>query len=225
MDISSRKKLWVGLLAISLILSSSMVNGINSRAHAQALETNAGAQEHPANDSQSRPFPILEEASAILGVTEGKLKQSLTEGKSLLDVAKEQGVSEAGLTSKLLVVRSNKIDEAVKSGKITKEKAGLIKAKMQEHISYMIRSKDLQQLQGRGHGKQYNHEVRQMMSPDKLAALIGISEDKLIAQLKTGKSIAEIAQAQGINKQQLISKIKDQLTPYLEKAVEHKTST
>jgi hypothetical protein len=62
-----------------------------------------------------------------------------------------------------------------------------------------------------------------MMSPEKLAAIIGIPEEKLVEQLKAGKSITEIAEAQGMNKQQLVAKIKDNLTPYLNKALDHKS--
>jgi DNA-binding CsgD family transcriptional regulator len=146
----------------------------------------------------------------------------LGEGKSLVEIAAEQGLSEADFTSRLLAIRILKVDEAVKSGKITQEKANLVKAKMQEHLTYMIRSKNLLELHSKDQKKHFQNEAKQMMSPEKLAAIIGIPEEKLIEQLKAGKSITEIAAAQGISKQQLVTKIKDKLTPFLEKAVDHK---
>jgi uncharacterized protein YidB (DUF937 family) len=222
-DSVRRSKLWAGLLAISLMLSSTgLVHGTSFTAHARGLGTNS-AQTVPSNDNKRRHFPIVDEATEILGLQADKVQQSLKDGKSLLDLAKEQGMSEEDLTSRLLAVRNSKVDEAVKSGKITKEKADTVKAKMQEHISFMIHSKNLQRLRSNEERKSFQHDERRMMSPEKLAAIIGIPEEKLVEQLKAGKSITEIAEAQGINKQQLVAKIKDNLTPYLNKAVDHKS--
>ncbi|MEX2460880.1 MAG: hypothetical protein WD469_06210 [Paenibacillaceae bacterium] len=223
MDRLNRNKLWAGLLAISIILSSSvLVQGTSSTAYANRLE-DSSAQAAPTKENKCRSFPIIDETAAILGLQSDKIKQSLKEGKSLLDLATEQGLSEADFTSRLLALRILKVDEAVKSGKISQEKADQVKAKMQEHITFMIRSKNLLELHAKDHKKSFNQEAKQMMSPKKLAAIIGISEEKLVEQLKAGKSITEIAKAHGISKQELVTKIKDDLTPFLDKAVDHKT--
>jgi hypothetical protein len=222
-DSIRRSKLWAGLLAISLIISSTgVVHGTSLTAHAMGLGAN-NAQAVPSNENKRRQFPIVDEATEILGLQADKVKQSLKDGKSLLDLAKEQGLSETDFTNRLLAVRNSKVDEALKSGKITKEKADKVKAKMQEHIFFMIHSKNLQELQSKDHKKSSQFDERRMMSPEKLAAIIGIPEEKLVEQLKSGKSITEIAEAQGMNKQQLVAKIKDNLTPYLNKALDHKT--
>jgi hypothetical protein len=222
-DSVRRSKLWAGLLAISLMISSTgVVHGTSFTAHALGLRT-TNAQAAPSNDNKRRHFPIVEEAAEILGLQVDKVKQSLRDGKSLLDLAKEQGLSEADFTNRLLAVRNTKIDEAIKSGNITKEKADKVKAKMQEHISFMIHSKNLQEYHSRDDKKSSQLDERRMMSPGKLAAIIGIPEDRLVEQLKAGKSITEIAEAQGMTKQQLIAKIKDNLTPYLDKALDHKS--
>jgi uncharacterized protein YidB (DUF937 family) len=223
MDNIRRKKLWVSLLAISLILSSSvLVDSTGSTAYAKEIAA-PNTQAAPTKDTKRRSFPIIEEAATILGLQSDNIKQSLSQGKSLVDLAKEQGLSEADFSSRLLALRIQKLDEAIKSGKIPQEKADHVKARMQQHITFMINSKNLSELQAKDHKKSFTHEARQMMSPEKLAEIIGIPEEKLVAQLKAGKSITEIAEAQGMNKQQLVSKIKDKLTPFLEKAVDHKT--
>jgi ribosomal protein S20 len=218
-----RSKLWAGLLAISLLIGSTgFVHGTSFTAHAMGVGANS-AQAMPSNENKRRHFPIVDEAAEILGLQADNVRQSLKDGKSLLDLAKEQGLSEVDFTNRLFAIRNSKVDEAVKSGKITKEKADKVKAKMQEHISFMIHSRNLQELHSRDHKKSSQLDERRMMSPEKLAAIIGISEEKLVEQLKAGKSITEIAEAQGMNKQQLVAKIKDNLTPYLNKAVDHKS--
>lgn len=222
MDNIRRNKIWVGLLAISIILSSSgLVNGTSSTAYAKGFGV-PSSQAAPNKENKRRFFPIIDEAATILGLQSDKIKQSLSQGRSLVDLAKEQGLSEADFTNRLLALRALKVDEAVKSGKIPQEKADQVKAKMQQHITFMINSRNLLELQAQDHKKQFSHGAKQMMSPEKLAAIIGIPEEKLVEQLKAGKSITEIAEAHGINKEQLVAKIKESLTPFLEKAVDHK---
>ncbi|QGQ96992.1 hypothetical protein EHS13_19920 [Paenibacillus psychroresistens] len=224
MDSSRRNKIWASFLALSIILSSTIiVQGTSSTAMADGLGLGASrTQAAPTKEIKRRSFPIIEESATILGLQSDKIKQSLKEGKSLLDLAVEQGLSETDFTSRLLALRILKVDEAVRSGTITQEKADHIKAKMQEHITFMIRSKHLLELHAKDHKKPFQHEARQMMSPEKLATIIGIPQEKLVEQLKAGKSITEIAAANGISKDQLIIKIKDKMTPFLEKAVDHK---
>jgi uncharacterized protein YidB (DUF937 family) len=223
MDNSRRCKLWAGLLAISIILSSSvLVHGTSSTAYANGFEA-PNAQASPTKEIKRRSFPIIDEAATILGLQTDKIKQALKDGRSLLDLATEQGLSEADFTSRLVSLRILKVDEAVKSGKISQEKAEHVKAKMHEHITFMIHSKNLLELHSKDQKRMFTHDAKQMMSPEKLALIIGISEEKLVEQLKAGKSITEIAEAQGMSKQQLVTKIKETLTPFLEKAVDHKS--
>ena len=97
-----RKKLWVGLLAISLILSSSvLVQSTGSTAYAKEIAA-PNTQAAPTKDTKRRSFPIIEEAATILGLQSDNIKQSLSQGKSLVDLAKEQGLSEADFSSRLL---------------------------------------------------------------------------------------------------------------------------
>ena len=49
-----------------------------------------------------------------------------------------------------------------------------------------------------------------------------MTKEELRRQLHAGKSLAEIAQAKGISKDKLVVSIKDQLTPSIEKWVDHK---
>jgi hypothetical protein len=101
MDSSRRSKLWAGLLAISLILSSTAVTlGTSSIALAEGLGT-SNSHALPTKDHKRRNFPIIEEAAVILGLQTDKIKQSLSEGKSLLDIAKEQSMNEVDLTKRL----------------------------------------------------------------------------------------------------------------------------
>jgi len=225
---SRTNKVIVTGLTLAMLLSGAMLYGSNGQALADNADGAAKQQQAPKEAKQNRhekgkaakdgeflKMPIVPEAAAILGMDEAALSEALNQ-KTLVEIAKEKGIGEADLISRLKAERTKKIDAAVKDGKLQAEKAERIKAGMDKHLAFMVNHK--------GGGERGHHMSRQRMmpSPDKLAAILGISEDQLKAQLKEGKSLAEIAAAQGMSKDQLIGKVKEELTPWIEKMVEHK---
>jgi len=164
------------------------------------------------------PKAIIEEAAGVLGIPKEKLKKSLQD-KTLAQIAKEQGISEADLVAKLKAVRIAQLDQAAASGKLTADQAARMKEKLDQHLTFLV-NQNLNKLGKHGHG----HKSRMLPAPDKLASILGVTEDELKAQLKEGKSLAEIAASKGISKEQLVEKIKDELAPWIEKAVDRKHS-
>jgi lambda repressor-like predicted transcriptional regulator len=230
------KKTLAGAMALSLVISGCLLAG-NGRA-AAAGSISLTAQGHSVEryasltDLQNRwrkqseeirraGPPILEEAAQILGVDKDALKVQLKSGKSIADIASEKGLSEAALTEKLMASRITKLEEGIQAGKLTRERADVIKAKMQSHISFKLKQKGLED-EEHGHHAKKHAGLLPHLGPDKLSSMLGISKEQLISELKAGKSLADIAQEKGISKEQLIAKIKDELTPALEKAIERK---
>ncbi|MDF2652990.1 MAG: hypothetical protein K0Q73_8795 [Paenibacillus sp.] len=84
---------------------------------------------------------LITEAAGIIGVAPDKLKKELKDGKSIAEVAKSKGIAEAELTNQLVAIKARKIDEAVKSGKWTAEKAEKMKEKLPDHIRHMLNHK------------------------------------------------------------------------------------
>lgn len=165
---------------------------------------------------------FYEETAQILGMEKSALTDQLKSGKSIVDIAKEKGITEAALVEKIMAGRSAKLEEAVQSGKLTQERADTIKTKMQSHLAQQLKHKGLFD-EGAGHHPHHKRgELLPHLDPEKLSGMLGMSKDELVAQLKTGKSLAEIAAEKGISKDDLIAKIKDELTPALEKAIERK---
>ncbi len=164
---------------------------------------------------------FYEETAQILGIEKAALTDQLKSGKSIVDIAKEKGISEAALVEKIMAGRSAKLEEAVQSGKLTRERADTIKTKMQSHLAQQLKHKGLFEEEP-GHPHHKRGDLIPHLGPEKLSGMLGMSKDELVAQLKTGKSLAEIAAEKGISKDELIAKIKDELTPALEKAIERK---
>ncbi|NOU95294.1 hypothetical protein GC093_18985 [Paenibacillus sp. LMG 31456] len=229
----SPKRVIVTSLALALMLGVSVLYANRQPVLADPVDNPALQQPAPqdSNKQKKKQFkeghgnevkkhlkhmPIIEESSTILGIDKDTLKTSLKE-KTLVEIAKEKGISEADLIAKLQAARSQKIDEAVQAGKLAAYKAEKIKASMEKHLKFMVNHKG-----SNFSGKHDMNRKSMMPAPEKLSALLGITEDELHAQLKEGKSLTEIAQAKGISKDQLIAKIKDEMTPWIEKMADHK---
>jgi hypothetical protein len=234
------KKLLAGAMVLSLALSGSLFLGNGGAAAAgsaglsrQGLTIKEYAQlqdmkvrwRKQTENLHKGGFALVEEAAKILNMDEEQLKKQLTEGKSIVEVAADKGVSEAVLTEKLLAARSAKLEEAVKAGKITQERADTIKTTLQSHIGSKLNQKGWSADGGyEGHGKHSKKHggLLSQVGPDKMATMLGISKDQLVKELKAGKSLSEIAQEKGMSKDELVAKIKEELTPALEKAVDRK---
>jgi uncharacterized protein YidB (DUF937 family) len=227
-----RKRLIASTLALSILLGSGLVYGANQRVFAD--DQNTSQQQQTANDNnqnslkkhklksvsrhQGGYLPIIQEAADILGMDKNSLAQALKD-KSLADIAKEKGISADDLVTKLYAERSKKIDEAVQAGKITADKAEKLKSGMTDHLKFLVNQK--------GAPKFFQHKGMNdgpIMKPSfgKLSEILGISQEELTSELKSGKSLAEIAQSKGLSKDQLVSKIIEDITPKIEKMVEHK---
>ena len=215
------KKLLISSIAYSLLIGGSSLfpNKLIRSAEANAAEIQ---QNDRTQANYGKKFPMLEEAASILGTDRQTLEKELQGGKSLVDVAKEKGISETDLTAKMLQLRRSKIDEAVKSGRLDAAKAETFKQHMAEHLKFMLNQKGLPNRHEHLHKKSHNG-----LKPDfsKLAQTLGMSKDQLKKELKSGKSLAEIGISKGISKDQLIETIKTQLTPSIEKLITHKKQT
>jgi hypothetical protein len=79
-------------------------------------------------------FATLDAAASYLGLTETELRAKLADGKSLADVAAEEGKSVEGLVQALVKASTERIDEAVEDGKLTKAQAGALKENLEERV-------------------------------------------------------------------------------------------
>ena len=77
----------------------------------------------------------------LLNIDEDTLKSELKAGKSLVEIAKERGVSEQQLKEHMIKQMTQRIDEGVKNGRIPADKAEQIKENMQQRVSDMINGK------------------------------------------------------------------------------------
>ncbi|TCZ79477.1 hypothetical protein E0485_06365 [Paenibacillus albiflavus] len=206
-----KTKLIVSTLALTMAFSASAM----AAAQQPTDLTTLSAEPHAKHGRHADSHSIYEEAASVLNMDKQQLMKELNSGKSLVDIAKSQNVSEEKLRASLTSKQAARIDAAVKSGKLTADKADIMKAKVNDFITQLMNKKGM---------LQRNHK-RMLLSEDKLAKQLGLSVEELRNKLHNGKSIAELAAEKGISKDKLIESIKEDLTPMIEGMINHKNNS
>lgn len=85
----------------------------------------------------------LDAAASYLGLTEAQLRTQLNNGKTLAQVAKAENKSVDGLVDALVKDANEKIDQAVKDGKLTKAQADEIKQGQRERLTEFVNNGQL----------------------------------------------------------------------------------
>ncbi|TMV46128.1 hypothetical protein FE783_27290 [Paenibacillus mesophilus] len=131
----------IAFSAPSLQAHASALHPEAPEARQEAPETGPSAAEK-GEKHRHKGFFLIEDAATIIGIDKGELLKQLESGKSIAEVAGAKGIQEADLTNRLLAIRMQKIDEAVKSGKWTQEKADRIKERLPDHLKMMVNNKN-----------------------------------------------------------------------------------
>lgn len=83
-------------------------------------------------------FRKLEAAATYLGVERAELREALRSGKSLADVAREQGKSVDGLVTALTKAATDRLDAAVAAGRLTDAQRDEIASRLEERIRRFV---------------------------------------------------------------------------------------
>ena len=161
---------------------------------------------------------IVKETAEVLGLTESEIRTALEAGGTFVEIAEGKGMTQSVFVQKLIELETAKIDERLSEG-ITETEATAWKEGLSDHLTQIVESGEAGF--GKGHGKG-GRGFGKFGNPEELAALLGLSEDELKAEMKEGQSLAEIAAAKGITEDQLIQKLKDQMTEPLKQWVNEK---
>jgi hypothetical protein len=92
----------------------------------------------------------LESAADYLGLTEAELREALRDGKSLAELAQEEGKSVDGLVDALVAEQTSRLNDAVEDGRLTDAQRDEIVAGLRERIERMVEAEPLRGLHGFG---------------------------------------------------------------------------
>ena len=106
----------------------------------------------------------------------------------LNDAAKQLGVQPSALSAALKKALENRVDEAVAAGRLTKAQGNELKQR--------IESGDVPLFGGPGRGFGHHH-AGPFGGLDAAVSYLGLTDAQLRTQLESGKSLADVAKAQG----------------------------
>ncbi len=159
------------------------------------------------------------EFAGILGMDANALGQELKSGKTLAQIAAAKGMDVNTLTEKLQASFNDRIDKAVANGKLTADKAVAMKAKTASKATSVI-NKSWTGHKGEAGKESVFKNVRQQ-----IPALFSMDATQLKEQLKSGKTLVQVAEEKGIAKKDLVSKVQSIMKANLDQAVKDKKIT
>lgn len=101
----------------------------------------------------------LDVVEETLGLTAEEIKAGFAEGKSLADLAAEQGISADELADAMVAQATERLDAAVADGKIDEDRAASAAEQLEERIDQAIEAEPFSL--GRGIGRAENRGLRQ----------------------------------------------------------------
>jgi lambda repressor-like predicted transcriptional regulator len=159
-------------------------------------------------------FGDNEELLDLLKLDKEQLQSKLKDGKSLADVAKEQGVSTDELVSLLTKQEEERLAAAVKEGKLTQEQADKLKENIAERVKHFVENTH----PGKGFVK-FRALFPGFGDNEELLDLLKLDKEQLQSELKDGKSLADVAKEQGVSTDELVSLLTKQEEERLAAAV------
>lgn len=149
----------------------------------------------PASSKSDSHLGPLSVAATYLGLTTDALRTQLGTGKSLADVATAQGKSVSGLEDALLANLQTDLDADVTAGRITSDRETQILANAKTQIAAQVARKGNAGGPGGFGGPGVHGDGGGLQQA--AAQYLGLTDAQLQTELQAGKSLADVATAQG----------------------------
>jgi hypothetical protein len=149
----------------------------------------------PHGGAHKVPFGFLEPAANYLGLTEAQLREQLASGKTLAQIAKDQGKTVEGLEQAIVAGGKKQLDQAVADGDITPAQRDEMLSRLQSSVDKLVQG-------SLGGAPFFGGRLGGLHKAffgflDSVATYLGLTEAQLREQLASGKSLADVAKAQG----------------------------
>lgn len=144
-----------------------------------------------------------------LGVTDAQIDSAKKSNKTAFDLAKEKGVTPDQLRAMILDAKLQKIDEEVKAGSLTKEKADTKKSNLKDKIQKWNGS-----FKQDDHKKGFYNFTHSVLK-DKL----NYTDEQIDNAKKSGKTAFDLTKEKGVTPDQFRSMVLTQKSQKIDKAV------
>jgi len=163
---------------------------------------------------------LARQAAEAIGIDESALREQLSAGSTLVEVAVANGVTKESLVAKLTDAAKAELDALVAAGTLTQAQADERIAELTERLPDMVETSGFGKGGRGGHGRGFGFGA--FGSLEAAANALGIAADEIKAGLEAGQSLAEIAAAKGVAEDELVEALKDAMTDRLKTFVNEK---
>jgi len=170
------------------------------------------------------PGAILETVAEVLGLAPEDLRSEMQGGKSVAEVAEARGVDTQSIVDAINAEIEQWVQEAVNEGRLTQEQADRILDSLAdfdgERLQGLMTPFGLHMRGGfgRGWGEPWG-------CLDAAAEVLGMEPEDLMAELRDGKTLTEIAEERGVDPQAVEDAMVEQMEQRLQQAEEDGTLT
>ncbi|HMM19226.1 MAG TPA: hypothetical protein PKA10_00720 [Selenomonadales bacterium] len=192
---NSKKNWLVAAGLVAAVTASGMAMAPVNAEKQEAPQAKTGAGHGQFKGDRQAFKAEVDKLLAFLKIDEATFKAEMKDGKTLVAIAKEQGISEQELKAFLVEQMTERIDEGVAAGRIPADRAEKMKTDMDKHVTAMINGKG-----PFGHGPMAGHAP---FANEKLLALLKIDADTLKSEMQDGKTLAAIAKEHGVSEKKL----------------------
>ncbi|TDF92376.1 hypothetical protein [Paenibacillus piri] len=224
------KKILTGAIAASFLLGGA---GLLTHANAEDAGTTGPATSAVTKKNQGergqekrqgfefRSGNVIKETAALLGVDATVVMDELKQGKSLLQLAQDKGLTKEDYLQKLTEAEKEAIAAAVTAGKLTQEQADKQTANLTDRLTKEIENagfgKGGKLPGGPGIGKEAGFRGGNILK--ETATLLGVDESAVQEALKAGKTLSQFAQEKGLSEADYLQKLTDAQNKSIDEAV------
>lgn len=140
----------------------------------------------------------LGEVADELGLDLEAMREAIADGATVAEAAEAQGVATDDLVAALVAAGETAIDDAVENGRIDAERADELKDALTDRVTAFVESSPADRRFVR------DHPVA-AAGLRNAAEVIGIDASELADALRDGQSVAEVAEANGVSRDELVS--------------------
>ena len=159
----------------------------------------------------------LQGIADVIGIDLETLKAGIEDGRTLAEIAVANGSTAQAVIDHITARMNERIDQAVADGELTEEAAGEVRAELAEDVAAKVN----EGFDRHGEDGIRGGWLKQRLdeAADRLTALLGVTEDQLETELKSGKSLGEIATANGVEPQAVIDLLTTEAEAMIDEAL------
>lgn len=204
------------LIAATAVAGMVLVGGTAAATAAPAPEQGHRAERGAMDRMGHRralPRHALGVAAETIGVSREDLRAQLRDGKTVAEVAQANDVEPQAVVDAIVAAANERIDKGVAEGKITAERAAEVKARVPELAEKLVEH------EFDGSHRRHGHARRALMKT--AADTIGIPVRDLVSEVRDGKTIAQVAEANDVEPSAVIDALVAKVSERLDRAVEN----